>query len=183
MKNQKNLISVFCVILVCATNSIVSAQIHCLGITQQTNAKNNNIQFYGIEYQSFYQNHNLGMAYSNNFKNTNSIQKLNLNFDMNLWQFHHALMRSRFVPFFGVQTEIAKTKIQNEGYQFTVIQNQWFAKTGIKLSYDRFIGSIDYQFNQKNQFLNFKLFYTVFITQRCPKKRINEINKLDFSQF
>lgn len=183
MKYQKNLISVFCVILLCAINSIVSAQIHCLGITQQTNAKNNNIQFYGIEYQSFYRNHNLGMAYSNNLNNTISTQKLNFNFDINLWQFHHALMRSRFVPFIGVQTEIAKTNIQNEGFQSNVYKNQWFAKTGVKLSYDRFIGSIDYQFNQNNQYINLKLFYTFLITQRCPKKRINEIHKIDFSQF
>lgn len=183
MKNQKNLISVFWVILLCATNSIVSAQIHCLGITQQTNAKNNNIQFYGIEYQSFYRNHNLGMAYSNNFNNTISTQKLNFNFDINLWQFHHAFLKPRFVPFLGVQTEIAKTNIQNEGFQSSVYQNQWFAKTGVKLSYDRFIGSIDYQFNQNYQYINLKLFYAFLITHRCPKKRINEINKLDFSQF
>ena len=183
MKNQKNLISVFCVILLCATNSSVSAQIHCLGITQQTNVKNNNIQFYGIEYQSFHEIYNMGLGYSNNLSNANASQKLNFDFEINLWPFHHAFLKSRFVPFVGMQTELSQTKIQNEGFQSAVNQNRWFAKTGIKLSYDRFIGSVDYQFNQNYQNINLKLFYAFLITHRCPKKRINEINKLDFSQF
>jgi hypothetical protein len=82
-----------------------------------------------------------------------------------------------------MQTELSQTKLQNEGFQSTVNQNQWFAKTGIKLSYDRFIGSVNYQFNQNYQNINLKLLYTFLITHPCPKKRISEINKLDFSQF
>lgn len=169
--------------LIFALYQHANAQIHCLGLTQQTNARNNNISFYGVEFQSYHAKWNLGMGYANNFNPEIPTKKLNFNFDYNLWQFHHALMKSRFVPYLGFQTEIAQTTIKNEGFPSIEYQNQWFAKTGIKLSYDRFIGSIDYQLNSKNQFVNFKLMYTVLITQRCPKKRINEINKLDFSQF
>ena len=123
----------------------------------------------------------MGLGYSNNLSNENASKKLNINFEINMWPFHHAFLKPRFVPFVGIQSEFIQLKNSEEGFTTNSSQQKLNFKTGLKFSYDRFIGSADYQFSA-NQ-VNFKILYAFFIRNRCVKKRIDEFNSIDISQF
>jgi hypothetical protein len=171
-------------ILVCfnCNKNPLHAQMHYLGISHQQSL-NADLSATGIEYQNFSYMYNFGggiaLIQSPNEPGT----KTYFNFDVNLLPFHHACLLNRLVPYVGVQYESISTQNNQEGFEKEHNYQVLYPKAGLKLSYDRFIGSFEYQFKQSNNCISARLMYTIFIKNRCVKKRIEEFNAIDFSQF
>ncbi len=181
MKTIKFQIRKFVVILFIAACNNLNAQISYLGLTNQTPMNQTQLSCYGIEMQNTNCIYSYGIGYSVGSDQKTNLSKLILNADVNLLPFHHAYLAHRLVPFIGIQSEFIQLNTTSEGFPVETNQQKLNFKTGLKISYDRFIGSADYQFGANT--VNFKILYAFFIRNRCAKKRIDEINKFDFSQF
>ena len=179
-KIQQTVIA-FLVIFACHFNNL-NAQMHYLGICRQE-AINTNQSATGLEYQNIHYMYNFGAGIALNQTPNGNGQKTFVNFDVNLLPFHHACLLNRLVPYIGAQYESVKLQTNQEGFLTETNQQFFFPKAGLKLSYDRFIGSVEYQFAKSNNSISAKLLYTIFIRNRCIKKRIEEFNSVDFSQF
>ena len=180
IKNIKPIaIAIF--VLACCQLNPIKAQMHYLGMSRQIAIHNENSAT-GIEYQNFHYWYNFGGGFALMQPEIQPGSKTYLNLDVNLLPFHHACLLNRLVPYVGVQYETINGQISQEGFKKEFNQQLIFPKAGLKLSYDRFIASCEYQFNS-TKCVSAKLFYTIFIRNRCIKKRIDEFNATDFSQF
>ncbi len=160
----------------------LNAQIHYIGLSHE-NATATNHPSYGIEYQNLNSLYNLGLSYSFGELNKEKWNKTALYADLHLLPFHHACLKNRLVPFLGLQVEKVQNQLQDEGFIIPTVQYNIVPKTGLKLSFDRFIGSVEYQYRPSQSSISAKLIYAFWIRSRCIKKRIDEINAVDFSQF
>ena len=168
--------------LIACNKQLLKAQIHYIGLSHD-NATATNHPSYGIEYQNVNGAYIYGASYAIGELTNVKWNKTALYVDFHILPFHHACLHHRFVPFIGVQVEKVQNQRQDEGYLIQSVQHNIVPKTGVKLSFDRFISSVEYQYRPTQSSVTAKLIYAFWIRSRCIKKRIDEINAVDFSQF
>ncbi len=176
MKNMKLQLKqiAFFAMLFCPGIKLAKAQIRSVGIVSQLPVKNGNLPAHGFEYNSTNYLYNLGLGYSCAQNESVNLDKVRFHTEFHLLKFHHGYLKSRLVPYVGVQVdhEIRKEQVSDEVIR--QVQNKIDCKVGFKLSVDRLIVSADYQLG--GNLLNLRVTYAVWVVNPCVRKRIDEFN-------